>query len=96
MLSTLWPVADESTSLLMGEFYRLRMRHSDWTKLDALRTAQLEMLRGKLGSSGTGMQRSVTATKPAQTKNAPAWPTGTPRFSHPYYWAPFVLTGNWQ
>jgi len=31
-------------------------------------------------------------------RNGPAGidPTLSPRYAHPYYWAPFILTGNWK
>lgn len=70
IIATLWPVRDPSTSQLMQQFYRLRDQHSGMSKAEALRQAQLELLR-----SGTDFR-------------AP--------FAHPYYWAPFILIGNWR
>lgn len=70
VVASLWPVADSSTSRLMTEFYRIRETSPGITKLEALRDAQLELLRGDL-----------------QDRNAP--------YSHPFYWAPFFLMGNW-
>ena len=46
VVASLWPVADVSTSLLMQEFYRIRETSIGTTKLEALREAQLELLRG--------------------------------------------------
>jgi CHAT domain-containing protein/Tfp pilus assembly protein PilF len=85
VLATLWPVADASTALLMSEFYKLREGHPEWTKAHALREAQVAMLRGALVGKGTGT-RSVGVSKAAVSGG----------FSHPYYWAPFVLSGNWK
>jgi CHAT domain-containing protein len=97
VLATLWPVADESTALLMGEFYRLHKAHPSWTKLEALRRAQLEMMRGELGSGkATTQTRSDLGKSTAGKSAAPRWPAGLPKYAHPYYWAPFVLTGNWK
>jgi CHAT domain-containing protein len=62
-LATLWPVDDQSTSDFMVEFYK-ELAQSQVTKAQALRYAQLELLK-------------------------------QPRFRHPFYWAPFVLVGNW-
>lgn len=64
VISTLWSVADESTSKFMIEMYAARKKASI-NKAEALRQAQLTMLRQK-------------------------------RYSHPFYWAPYTLMGNWQ
>src|SRR5437867_8431231 len=46
VVSTLWDVADEPASQLVVEFYRsLLSGTGDWTKGEALRTAQLRLLR---------------------------------------------------
>jgi len=62
VLATLWPVADQSTALLMADMYR---QHQHATKIEALRHAQLSLL-------------------------------DQPRYAHPFYWAPFILMGNWK
>lgn len=48
VLATLWTVADNSTPLLMREFYRARQGGRS-TKAEALRTAQLALLGGARG-----------------------------------------------
>jgi CHAT domain-containing protein/uncharacterized protein HemY len=53
VIASLWSVADESTSLLMREFYRIRESSPGMTKLEALRESQLELLRGE-GQSKAG------------------------------------------
>ena len=63
VMVSLWKIADESTSQLMVEFYR--QRRAGKSKDEALRQAQLTLLRSK-----------TTA--------------------HPFYWAPFVLVGDWR
>jgi CHAT domain-containing protein/uncharacterized protein HemY len=93
VIASLWSVSDESTAQLMGEFYHLRKTAG--TKLEALRQAQLEMLRGAIGGTGSVAVRSEIGKSPAAAR-AKLWPAELPRFSHPYYWAPFVLTGNWK
>ena len=45
VLATLWPIADDSTAQLMQSFYRIRERQG-LSKAEALRQAQLELLRG--------------------------------------------------
>jgi CHAT domain-containing protein len=72
VLATLWPVADESTSILMRQVYRLREEKAGVSKAEALRNAQIMLLRGNM----EGVAHSA-------------------EFRHPFYWAPFVLMGNW-
>lgn len=62
-LASLWAVNDESTALLIGEFYRELA--SGASKAAALRGAQLALLNDA-------------------------------RYSHPAYWAPFLMIGDWR
>jgi CHAT domain-containing protein len=90
VIASLWPVADESTSNLMQEFYRIRESTPGLTKLEALRQAQLHLLRGAESSpieaTPDGSNSSLSSPFQSSVK--------TP-FSHPFYWAPFFLMGNW-
>ncbi len=87
IIATLWKVADRSTAILMSEFYRLRKENPQFTKAEALQRAQQAMLAGKLRSTEmSGKRRS--------TGEADIEPTSD--YSHPYYWSPFVLIGNWR
>jgi CHAT domain-containing protein len=51
VIASLWPVADESTSLLMQRFYGAPAMQPGIPKAEALRQAQVELLRGS-GSAG--------------------------------------------
>ena len=87
-LATLWYVSDEGSLGLMAEFYgQLR---SAPTKTEALRQAQLEMLRQNVRIEGGMLRTSVgNLPLPAELAN-----TATPNFSHPYYWSAFRMIGN--
>ncbi len=86
VLASLWPVADAATPVLMGDFYAgLYERGED--KAEALRRAQIAMLRGT--GAGGGDNRAATALK------AGSAPGAVDDFAHPYFWSAFVLMGNW-
>jgi CHAT domain-containing protein/Flp pilus assembly protein TadD len=94
VLATLWPVADESTAALMRTLYQEhKVNHLD--KADALRQAQLALLNGsaKMENSGDakrGLTRTGVTPTAGNFKVNPRAP-----YSHPFYWAPFILMGNW-
>ncbi len=98
VLATLWSVADESTAVLMGEFYRLRKENQNWTKAETLRQAQLELLYGKYTPEQiTERNRSEAVRFGASAKNMPKFAKDeNAPFAHPFYWSPFVLIGNWR
>lgn len=89
VMASLWEVDDASTSKLMSDFYQ-RWAGGDGTvaKVDALRQAQLDLLLGKDRPQAGGADRGYGAVKVTQDV-----PEG---YAHPYYWAPFVLMGNWR
>jgi CHAT domain-containing protein len=98
VMASLWPVADESTELLMTEFYRLRKENPLLTKAAALQLAQQKMLTGKLQSTpNDGRGSTKTVKSRADLVGTPAFPFDkTKPYAHPYYWSPFVLIGNWR
>lgn len=96
-IASLWPVADASTALLMQRFYELK-ELGGMSKAEALAVAQREFIAGKVGSQTHLATRSVVF-ETARRFAEPMDQRGDgldPGFSHPFYWAPFVLTGNWR
>ena len=83
VLASLWKVDDASTSLLMQNFYQ--NLSAGMSKPEALRQAQLNLLTQKI-TAKTATDRGVRLYRPpgATAQN----------FAHPYFWAPFTLTGN--
>jgi len=90
VLATLWPVADASTALLMQRFYAARTQDRRGGA-QSLREAQLALLSGATGSAPAGAERGARNTA-APANAAGAAPAG---HAHPFFWAPFVLMGNW-
>lgn len=80
VIATLWSVSDQSTAILMQNFYRLRQAQH-LTKAEALRQAQLAMISGSYAWTGAG--------------SGPVSPLAAGKYTHPFYWAPFILMGNW-
>jgi filamentous hemagglutinin family protein len=62
-LGTLWTVYDESTRILIVDFYE-QLTVAGLSKAEALQTAQQRLRED-------------------------------PRFSHPFYWAPYLMISNW-
>jgi len=96
VLATLWKVADQSTAILMQTLYRLRQENG-LTKAEALREAQLALINGKHAHTPPNtVNTPIPNSAGAVSANAPAYtPDPDKPFAHPYYWAPFILMGNW-
>jgi CHAT domain-containing protein len=115
VLATLMPVDDAATPGLMREFYLLRYAEGEG-KAEALRGAQLKVMRNVSGAASSGGSSPVAApgggsapgeAPAAGTRGRPlsasgaraaeaAPPWGGAGFSHPYFWAPFVIMGDWR
>ena len=101
VMASLWPVADSSTRNLMVEFYRQLKADPRLTKADALRLAQRAMIEGKLSPSAVkadaNASRAKLAGQPGQDNDMQKFPFDKSRpYAHPYFWSPFVLSGNWR
>jgi CHAT domain-containing protein len=95
VVSSLWSVHDEATQALMRRFYEQLWGAGKLTKLEALRQAQLAMLRQ--GLRDPQLVRGVfnPKTGAGKTKRTPAVRDGGGRLA-PAYWAAFVLSGDWR
>jgi len=86
VIASLWSVNDLATARLMETMYRLREQHPELGKSEALRQAQEQMVTGELRPPGD-TARTGRGTVVAHETKARDW-------SHPFYWAPFILIGN--
>jgi CHAT domain-containing protein len=87
-IGTLWLVSDVATMSLMNDFYGALA--SSPTKAEALREAQLAMLRGQVRIQGGNLRtRSGEIALPRELAA-----TTTGDLSAPYYWAGFSLLSN--
>jgi len=87
-LGSLWSVSDAGTFALMVNFYDYLTQVP--TKAEALRLAQLSLLRGEsrvengqlILANGDMIALPTTINQPDLT------------FNHPYFWSGFTLIGN--
>jgi CHAT domain-containing protein len=86
-LASLWYVSDAGTLALMGEFYRQFPQVS--TKAEALRRAQLRLLKGEVRVEGDRLQLSR-----GEVPLPPELASAEGDFSHPFYWAGFTLISS--
>ncbi|MBL8204950.1 MAG: tetratricopeptide repeat protein [Blastocatellia bacterium] len=97
VVASLWPVADRSTKNLMQEFYRLRETKANSTKAEAIRQAQIKLLRGELQITGEVVAARDITHETGKATNLPPYKVDPKApYAHPYYWAPFILIGNWK
>ncbi|MBD2413976.1 hypothetical protein FACHB389_12510 [Nostoc calcicola FACHB-389] len=87
-IASLWKVDDPSTSELMQLFYK-NLATGKMTKSEALRQAQLDLLNGN-NSSTNPERRGIEVNIGTSSRNEKP----QSGYSHPYYWAPFILIGN--
>jgi CHAT domain-containing protein len=86
VVASLWKVPDRATKELMARFYANLWGKKRLSKLEALRRAQLWLLRE--GARDPGLVRALE--RPGRPPAAKGGRTA------PYYWAAFVLSGDWR
>jgi CHAT domain-containing protein len=97
VLASLWPVSDEGTATLMQNFYRQRQGHPEQGKAEALREAQLKLRQGEYATLTEANRGTRVVTNDAAAGAVPRYEKDPKApFAHPYYWAPFILMGNWR
>jgi len=90
-LASLWYVSDEGTLALMAEFYNHLSQAT--VKAEALREAQLAMLRGRVTIEDGELRGTDIRGGGIQLPNTLA-NLDSEDLSHPYYWAGFTLIGS--
>nr|WP_290225827.1 CHAT domain-containing protein [Trichocoleus desertorum] len=88
VLASLWAVDDEGTLALMSGFYQ-QLKTAP-IKTEALRQAQLAMIRGQV-QVDQGKLRSSDDSMPLPPELAKV---GTKDLAHPYYWSAFTMIGS--
>ncbi|MBD2740388.1 CHAT domain-containing protein [Coleofasciculus sp. FACHB-1120] len=87
-VASLWYVSDEGTQGFMADFYA-QLKTAP-IKSEALRQAQVAMLKGKVRLEGGELRLPTGNIKlPPELANRGDMP-----MTHPYYWAAFTMIGN--
>jgi CHAT domain-containing protein len=105
VVSSLWSVSDPATSVLMEHFYKNLWADRPLTRLEALRQAQLYVLRhpeavrqrarelrAELVKAGRGSVEELRGKGKEVELSEPGVPATA--LSHPAWWAAFVLSGD--
>ncbi len=88
-IASLWSVSDGGTQALMNVFYK-ELRSGNMTKAEALQKAQIALLSGNYLGVGKTQEMARGQNKGNRMLTA----ASANEFSHPFYWAPFILIGN--
>jgi CHAT domain-containing protein len=92
VLGSLWSVSDASTSLLMQRLYN--NLKAGMPKAEALRQAQLMLIYDQKDANGQADNRGGLGI--VSNGKALTTPTTAVTLSDPFFWAPFILIGDWR
>jgi CHAT domain-containing protein/tetratricopeptide (TPR) repeat protein len=84
VVASLWKVSDDSTVELMKAFYR---NLKSMPKSEALRKAQLDLMKSSIRFHLERNSRGIKINYQ---------PDILIKCSHPFFWAPFILVGDWR
>lgn len=88
-IASLWQVSDSGTLGLMTELYK-NLRTAP-IKAEALRRAQLAMIKGQVTIENGVLRTSVRGvTLPPESRESKQ----SQNLKHPYYWAAFTMIGS--
>lgn len=85
VIATLWPVNDESTGAFMQHLYQLHAENPNLSKAAAIQQTQVAFITARRAAA-------LARKNPDSSDNTHLYPV---YYDHPYYWAPFILMGNW-
>jgi CHAT domain-containing protein len=86
VIASLWKVSDDSTVELMRAFYR---NLKSMTKAEALQKAQIDLMKSSVHFHVERGSGGITRSPDYQ-------PDMAIDCSHPFFWAPFILVGDWR
>jgi CHAT domain-containing protein/Tfp pilus assembly protein PilF len=85
-VTSLWKVPDSATQALMTRFHR-NLWQRKMSKLEALREAQVWMIQEGRNHPELGLRGGLERPEPKSNERDPV---------SPFYWAAFVLSGDWR
>jgi CHAT domain-containing protein/tetratricopeptide (TPR) repeat protein len=85
-VTSLWKVPDAATQALMTRFHQ-NLWQRKMTKLEALREAQIWMIQEGRKHPELGLRGGLERPEPKSHEQSPV---------SPFYWAAFVLSGDWR